>query len=229
MTNPVQQPSGPEQTWGAPQPPASSWSTKKALATLGVAAAIAAVGGGVIYAASGHSSSDRGPGGPGGPGMSMNGAPGRNGVGAGGLPGALHGQFVVSNGNGGYRTELTQTGTVTAVSADSITAKSTDNYSQTYTITSSTTGASSVKVGDTVSIQATQSDNTATVTAISEGSANQADGMNGGPGRRNGSGMAGGPGQAGGPNGQMGGGSGGFGRPDGQFGSGTGQPSQSSN
>ncbi|WP_067679957.1 DUF5666 domain-containing protein [Nocardia miyunensis] len=188
MTAPEQpqrpeQPEHAEPTWGAPQTTPSTWNTRKTIATVGIAAAIAAVGGGVIYAASGNSSEHGGRGGPGGgPGWSMNGPGGQGGANAAGPGGAnggaigaptLHGQFVISDGNGGYTTELTQTGTVTAISADSITAKSTDDYSHTYTINTSTQSESGLKVGDTVSIRATDANGTATATVITEPSANQ--------------------------------------------------------
>ncbi|MFF0493648.1 hypothetical protein ACFYTQ_31910 [Nocardia sp. NPDC004068] len=192
MTTPVQQPPETEQPWGAPQPAPSGWTTRKSLAAVGVAAVIAAAGAGVVYAASGHSTESRGPGG--GPGMSMNGPGGQSARGGGMImPGALHGEFVVSDGNGGYATELTQTGTVTAVSADSITAKSADDYSHTYAITSNTTGATA-KVGDTVTIRATESNNTATATEITTGTASQGRGMQG-QGRGQ---FPGGPNQSGG-------------------------------
>ncbi|MBU3062648.1 hypothetical protein KO481_28820 [Nocardia sp. NEAU-G5] len=219
MTDPLQ-PASPEEpaasqpAWGAPQTTPSLWTTRKTLATVGVAAAIAAVGGGVIYAASGSSTGDHR--GPGGPGMSMN-DPGMNSPGgsnngggsfSGPMGGALHGQFVVSDGNGDYTTELTQTGTVTAVSADSITAKSADNYTHTYTIGSDTRETSGVKVGDTVSIRATDANGTSTTTVVTEGTAarpgggrwNRMDGT-GGPGAMNGAAapnqMSSGPGQFG--------------------------------
>jgi hypothetical protein len=51
---------------------------------------------------------------------------------------SLHGEFVVPDGAGGYTTELTQTGTLTAVSPTSITVRSEDGYSQTYVITERT-------------------------------------------------------------------------------------------
>jgi len=202
MTDPVQpsrpeEPAASEPSWGAPQTTPSQWTTRKTLATVGVAAVIAAVGGGAVYAASG--SSQGGHGGPGGPGMSMNG-PGMNGPGGQSGPGgdsagpmgeALHGQFVVSDGNGGYTTELTQTGTVTAVSADSITAKSADSYTHTYTIGSDTQETSGVKVGDTVSIRATDANGTATATAVTEGASAQ---PGDGSGRRNRMGGMNGPG-----------------------------------
>lgn len=201
MTDPVQpaHPAEPasEPAWGAPQTAPSRWTTRKTLATVGVAVVIAAAGGGAIYAASGSTTGDHR--GPGGPGMSMNG-PGMNGPGGQNGPGgdsagpmaALHGQFVVADGNGGYTTELTQTGTVTAVSADSITAKSADNYTHTYAIGSGTREAAGVKVGDTVSIRATDANGTSTATAVVEGTSTQ---PNDGSGRRN---RMGGPGGMGG-------------------------------
>lgn len=180
------EPAPTEPTWGAPQTTPSTWNTRKTVATVGIAAAIAAVGGGVIYAASGNSSEHGGFGGPGGgPGWSMNGPGGQGGANSSGPGGAnsaaggaigaptLHGQFVISDGNGGYTTELTQTGTVTAISADSITAKSTDQYTHTYTINTSTQSESGLKVGDTVSIRATDANGTSTATVITEPSANQ--------------------------------------------------------
>src|SRR5258708_39143362 len=67
------------------------------------------------------------------------GAGGQHGAGGGGGPAAvgptsLHGEFVVPDGAGGYTTELTQTGSVTAISPTSITIRSEDGYSQTYVI-----------------------------------------------------------------------------------------------
>ncbi|MET8874221.1 hypothetical protein [Nocardia sp. NPDC004604] len=187
MTTLIHQPP-PDQdpTRGAPTPPSSTgWSTRKTLAAVGIAGVIAAAGGGIIYAAS--SSDNGGNHGPGGPGMSMNGQPGQIGAGPGGaMTGPpLHGQVVVSDGNGGYRTELTQTGTITALSSTSVTAKSADDYTQTYTITATTTGATSVKVGDTVTIRGTQTDDTNTATAVGT-TTGAPNGMNGGPGPQGG-------------------------------------------
>ncbi|MFX0575456.1 hypothetical protein [Nocardia nepalensis] len=162
MTTPTHQPpSGQDPTWGAPTPPAKTgWSTRKTLAAVGIAGVIAAAGGGIIYAAS---SSDAG---------------GNHGAMT-GLP--LHGQFVVCDGNGGYRTELTQTGTITALSSNSLTAKSVDDYTQTYAITATTTGATAVKVGDTVTIRGTQADGTSTATTVGTNT-DSPDGMDDGPG-----------------------------------------------
>ncbi|WP_227983773.1 hypothetical protein [Nocardia spumae] len=204
MTEPTPQPpAGPEHTWGGPQTaPPATWSTKKSLAAVGIAAVIAAAGGGIVYAATHSGGSEHG--GPGGgPGMSMSG--GHNGFGPGGMDAtgpSLHGQFVVSDGKGGYTTELTQTGTVTAVSDTSITAKSADDFSRTYTISDRTQRAE-VKVGDTVRIQGTEANGTATAVAITSGtgSAQAGDGRGGrfgrGPGGMGAPGAD--PGQGGGP------------------------------
>ncbi|OXR41155.1 hypothetical protein B7C42_06751 [Nocardia cerradoensis] len=195
-----QPPAGPEHTWVPPQTqPAATWSTKKSLAAVGIAAVIAAAGGGVVYAATHSGGSEHGgPGGPGGPGTSWGGGRNASGPGGMGMTGAsLHGQFVISDGNGGYTTEITQTGTVTAVSDTSITAKSADNFSQTYTISGSTQH-SAVKVGDTVRIQGTEVNGTATATAITSGTeSGRTDGRTGRSSRFGGMAQGGDPGQNG--------------------------------
>jgi hypothetical protein len=74
---------------------------------------------------------------------------------------------VVNDGNGGYRTVLTQTGTVTAISPDSITVRSDDNYSQTYTLSPSASAPTvPLAVNDQVMIRATRTGQTAAVTSI---------------------------------------------------------------
>lgn len=84
--------------------------------------------------------------------------PGR-GFGAGLGVGALHGQLTVRRG-GTYVVVLVQSGDVTAVSATSLTVKSADGYTHTYVLdaqtrTDGTLGdASSLKVGDTVGVEA---------------------------------------------------------------------------
>jgi hypothetical protein len=86
--------------------------------------------------------------------------------------GAIHGQFVAPKPGGGYQTLDTQRGTVTAVSSTSITIKSSDGYTRTYRVTSSTNvharraGIGSVKTGQTVSVLATVSGSSATATQI---------------------------------------------------------------
>lgn len=114
-----------------------------------------------------------------GNGSSVTGAPGAGGFGGrggiggsgGGMMGALHGSYVVSDGNGTYTTELTQTGTVSAVSSSSITVKSADGYSKTYAVTSTTSvdngsdQIGSVATGHTVRVVA---DSKASATAITD-------------------------------------------------------------
>jgi hypothetical protein len=86
--------------------------------------------------------------------------------------GAIHGQFVVPKQGGGYQTIDTQRGSVTAVSKNSITVKSSDNFTQTYFVTSSTyvdaqrDGIGSVKTGQQVTVAATVSGSTATAVRI---------------------------------------------------------------
>jgi hypothetical protein len=86
--------------------------------------------------------------------------------------GAIHGQFVTPKPGGGYQTIDTQRGTVTAVSSNSITVKSSDGYIKTYNVTRSThvvarrAGISTVKTGQTVSVLATISGSSATAAQI---------------------------------------------------------------
>jgi hypothetical protein len=76
-----------------------------------------------------------------------------------GRSGGLHGEFTIKKPDGsGYQTMATQTGEVTAVSPSSITVKSEDGFSRTYSVDENTVvgsgrdGIGSVKTGDTVSI-----------------------------------------------------------------------------
>ena len=100
-----------------------------------------------------------------------------------GVGGALHGEFVVPKDGGGYQTIATQQGDVTAVSKDSITVKSADGYSRTYTVAAETLvnsardGIASIKTGSKVSVSAVVTDNTATATTINDGTARDAAGQ----------------------------------------------------
>jgi hypothetical protein len=197
-TEPTTAPQAPEATWGDPQPPAPKWSGKKTAVAAAIAVAIAAVGGVAIYAGtSANSSQQTGMGGPG------NGRMGGFGNPMGGemslLRNALHGDFTVSE-NGSYVTERLQTGSVSALTATSITVKSTDNYEQTYTVDSSTTKPDNLATGSKITVIAKVSGDTATATSITDTAQNQRGmgGQQGGPG-----GM---PGQQGGmPGGNQGG------------------------
>lgn len=72
----------------------------------------------------------------------------------------LHGVFTVKTPSGTYQTVEEQVGTVTAVSSGSITVKSTDGYSNTYSVSSSTVvdsqagGINAVAANDTVRVSA---------------------------------------------------------------------------
>ena len=156
-----------EPVWGAPQTP-QRWGVKQTLTAVGVATVIAGLGGAAIYAASDSGShtmaGGMGPAGmPGGPGPGGMGGPRPDAM----DPASLHGEFVVSDGKGGYTTMLTQTGTVTAISSSSITARSDDGFTQTYGLPPTAAGANRpITVNDPVTIRATRTDQTATVTSI---------------------------------------------------------------
>ncbi|WP_246486430.1 DUF5666 domain-containing protein [Kribbella qitaiheensis] len=105
--------------------------------------------------------------------------------------GALHGEYVVEKEGGGYQTVASQRGEVTAVSKDSITVKSADGYSKTYTLTTDTLvnatrdGIDSVKPGNTVSVSAIVADGKVTAISVNDGTvrdaANQKWGLKRGP------------------------------------------------
>lgn len=177
------------QTWVAPPPPPKASSTRSAqikTAVIAVAATAIIVGGGFALASSlgddsssstsGSSTSDEyGRGGDAMPGYGdMQGDMGGMG-GGGGEPGgtsmsltdALHGDFTVADDSGNYVTQRYQTGEVTAVTTTSITISSEDGYSQTYVVEDETALAD-IETGHTVTVLATVSDSTATITVISD-------------------------------------------------------------
>jgi len=77
-----------------------------------------------------------------------------------GFGGALHGQFTAPAPNGGFQTILVQRGTVESVSGSSITVKSEDGYTHTYSVDNNTlvaagnNGIADVANGDTVRVLA---------------------------------------------------------------------------
>ncbi len=169
MTEP-NKPAGPaaaeSATWGAPAPadaPEKSWSGRKTAVAAGVAVVIAAGGGAAIWAGTAANGAEQGQGGmmPGGPGGRMIGGPGM------GFPrDALHGDFVVPDGKGGHSTERLQTGEITEISATSVSLTSKDGYQQAYTIDPSTRKTGDPKTGETVTVTAKVSGNTATAATI---------------------------------------------------------------
>jgi hypothetical protein len=146
------------------------WSGPKTVAVVVVSVGVLAAGGIAVYAASNSSSNTPAPVMPGG---GAGGGPrGAGGGAAGSVMNALHGEFTISDGNGGYKTEIMQNGQVTAVSATSLTAKSADGYTKVYTINANTvfgTGTvSDIANGDTVTVTATPSGDQASADSVSE-------------------------------------------------------------
>jgi hypothetical protein len=164
-----------EPVWGAPPAEPAHWSRNKTLAAVGIAAVLAGCGAAVIYASdtgssgSGFGGPGGGPGGwgQGGQGGPDGGGPGGQGGGQGATADSLHGEFVVSDGHGGYTTELTQTGKVTDISNTAVTARSDDGFTRTYLINTDTRqGRAPVQTGDTATIRAVTADGNTTATAI---------------------------------------------------------------
>ncbi|MFD9888297.1 hypothetical protein ACFWY9_03070 [Amycolatopsis sp. NPDC059027] len=186
----TEQPANPpsEANWGDQPPAKKSWSGRKTAIAAGIAVVIVAGGGAAIWAsASGSDNAQtQGPsnqGGPGGPGPGGQPGKGNNaGGGAAALRNALHGDFVVADRDGGYTTERLQTGDITAISATSISLTSKDGYQQTYTIDSSTKKTGDPKTGQTVTVVAKVSGQTATATTIGQQGQRQGQGT----GRRGG-------------------------------------------
>jgi hypothetical protein len=161
------------------------------MALTGVAVVALAAGAGVAYAATNHSSpspttsafptstspSPTASAAPSGP-RQRHGRGSRFGFGGLGVGGNVeHGQVVIRKSNGTDETIDIQRGTVTAVSSTSITVKSTDGYTATYAVSSSTivdaesAGIGSVKTSDTVSVEATVSGSAATAVRVSDSTA----------------------------------------------------------
>ena len=150
--------------WGAPPPPAppsNRWTAKRIVITVAIAVGIAAAGGVAIYAASGSTEqTGGGRGGAGGP--VMIGGP------LGGDTGTQHGEF--------------QTGEVTELTDDAITAKSEDGYTKTYVIDDDTQMMGDIAKGDDVTVIATTEGSTTTAESVMEmGTMPQRRDGNGGP------------------------------------------------
>ncbi|WP_409495306.1 hypothetical protein [Amycolatopsis sp. cmx-11-12] len=171
-TKPAEPPSGETAAWGAPAPagePKKAWSGRKTAIAAGVAVVIAAGGGAAIWAGTVANGAEQGQGGMmGGPGGRVIFGPG------GGVPrDTLHGDFVVSDGKGGYSTERLQTGEITEISATSVSLTSKDGYKQVYTVDSSTRKTGDPKTGETVTVTAKVAGDTATATTIGKPTQNQ--------------------------------------------------------
>jgi copper chaperone CopZ len=94
--------------------------------------------------------------------------------GAPGGGGVIHASYTVKGANGSYETIDTQVGTVQGVSSTSLTVESADSFLQTYDVTSSTIvdadyeGILSLKMGDTVSVQALADGTTVTAQRVQD-------------------------------------------------------------
>jgi hypothetical protein len=94
--------------------------------------------------------------------------------------GALHGEFVVEDVDGGFRTMVVQRGEVTAVSKTEITVVSEDKFSTTYAVTEDTLvnaardGITTIKKGAKVNVAATKVGDKATAVHIGDQSARKA-------------------------------------------------------
>jgi hypothetical protein len=103
-----------------------------------------------------------------------------HGLGMLGAGGPVHGEFVVPNGSGGFRTIVVQRGEVTAVSKTEITVVSEDKFSTTYAVTADTLvkaardGITTIKKGAKVSITATKAGSKITAVHIGDQSARKA-------------------------------------------------------
>ena len=149
------------------QPTPRHWGKRQTLAAVAVAAVIGAVGGAAIYGATQESSRAM-------PGV-MHGAPPGPGTpppaqAAAGSAGALHSEYVVSDGHGGFTTKMTQTGVVDELTLSQIVVRSDDGYTQIYAFPSaSVVPDRSVAVKDTVSVEATRAGAAVTLNRIGEG------------------------------------------------------------
>ncbi|BBX91324.1 hypothetical protein MBOE_29730 [Mycolicibacterium boenickei] len=98
-------------------------SIRHTAAAVGIAAAIAGLGGATIYAATdSHSSGFPGP------------PPGMAGPRDRPDPATVHSEAVLADHDSGYTTTLTQTGTITELTATSVTVRSNDGFVQSYAL-----------------------------------------------------------------------------------------------
>jgi hypothetical protein len=157
-------------------PPGGPFRRRNLVAGLATVAVLAAVATGVAMGSTGTPSPSGSPSASPGLGTQKNGSTepdegglrhkGFGGLGMlGGIEGpmaALHGEFVVPKQGGGYQTLVVQHGKVTSVSTSSITVKSDDGFSATYSVAADVLvnaardGIGSIKKGDEVSVLAQQ-------------------------------------------------------------------------
>lgn len=198
------------QTWGTPLPPRARqvdvptqvemrphWPARKVLGA--VALAVVVVGGGTVAAIAAtqpSASTNPHPSAGVSGGQVTGGSGSHHGSYPGGYPfaNAVHGDFVVRTSTGAFATERFQTGTVTKLSASGISLTSQDHYAGNYLVNAATVvnrGAITihdVTVGDTVTVIATLSGNTATATTVTDTAQKQNPATHQGNGAGNGTG-----------------------------------------
>jgi hypothetical protein len=176
----------PPPTWGAPPPAGgetggqqgpSRWKPWQKIAAGGALVAVVGIGGVAAVTAANASSSDSSTTqvsfGGGMPGSGGSEGTGRSGTERGGMAGvaallnALHGDFVVSSGDGTQTMRL-QSGEITELSGTSMTVKSTDGYTSTYAIGSGV-DVSGLATGTTVRVTGTVNGDTVTATSVLSG------------------------------------------------------------
>jgi hypothetical protein len=110
---------------------------------------------------------------------------------------ALHGEFVVPDGEGTYVTVATQYGDVTAVGQDSVTVKSEDGYTKEYAVNADTRinrggdGVDTLKTGQKVTVMAKVDGGTATAVRIRDTTLREGRGYKQDDGREDGQGWRG--------------------------------------
>lgn len=137
-----------------------TWGLRGTLAAVAVATVVAGVGGAAVYAATGAGGGFAASSGHGGPPPGFSPPTGTKDATA-----TVHGESVVSDGKGGFTVELSQNGTITAIDAASVTARSTDGFVQRYVIPPSA-ATPPFHIGDVVAIRATRVGADATISSL---------------------------------------------------------------
>lgn len=138
---------------------------RRTAAAVAIAAAIGGLGGAAIYAASGSAGAGPGRFG-GGPPPNMGGMAAQAREHA--DPATVHSEVVLIDGNGGFTTTVTQIGAITALSPTSLTVRSGDGFTQSYTLPRHGDPAATppFAVNDTVEVRATRDGATLTVNSL---------------------------------------------------------------
>ncbi len=165
--------SGPVTTENAEQRSSDRWTGRQTAAAVAIAVLVGGLGGAAIYAATEGSPRAMGAGAR----TQMHVAPGGQGpaaprqappaVAPAQPPGTLHSEYVVSDGNGGFATKMSQTGVVDEVTLSQIVVRSDDGFTQIYSLPSASVPPDKpVSANDTVTVEATRTGTTLTLNRI---------------------------------------------------------------